>query len=1235
MAATFLKLISCEYQTFDQFFSKTGNPSFVTDGGRSWLEVAYGTPPESFGFRASNNEGLIQDQPYGVGFKTKIVQMPTSSCYLFGVLNSFQLYLDSTGDILVKDCYGSDITTLDANLATATEYDIYVAWMAAPELSGGELRVLVNGSQVGSVVTADYYFTSSFFQTVVQADTVASIIKYRAMFAVRTDTTTEGLTTWGAEWEIDPLTSGTGFTSSRAPDTGTWLNVQQTPASDLNTAQWDGDGTVWTAWAQSDGTGSWTGPNGSFANAPWAVSYGIKQEGVTPSATYTTTAPNSLITQTNYTGAVTDIDEPPATPDANALVASGGIGVMLCGFPTPANPPSGTNNSSQMRVAVSAQGGAGGTETEVPDAITQNTNFGTGVTNIDEDADTPDGAVLAPTGDDGVLQVSLVNPSSAQPIDTTTNAQTVKVVLGKYKIGTGLDSGGGTPTFTLAIYNGASLHETVATGVSVTGTQQTFTYNWTASGGIDPDNVRVHLTTTADGGGPNKRSIAVDAINVDFAFTETTLNGIVRLYDNGVQKTPSASFTVAPSEGIKTITMVFDKYDLTTQDASNIECYVTQTDGAPTDYIDIEAVELYTLDDAGTNNFYLKGGNNTDGVGNAVGFLATATPTVTENVRTAGAAPDTYTPTKTEYSRIGLGPQDATLYSTKVYELFCEAIYAPTATGDTVTPTGIASAEAFGTATITTGNVNVVPSGVASAEAFGTATIALQLLPTGIASAEAFGTAQLNLQIRATGIATAEAFGTATLARGNVTVQATGIATAEAFGTAKLNLQIRATGIASAEAFGSATLVTGNVNVVATGIATAEAFGTPTVVAGNVTFLPSGIASAEAFGAPQVNLQIRATGIASAEAFGTLQVNQQVRATGIATAEAFGTAIVTSTLGDQFIATTGIASAEAFGTAKLNLNVVATGIATGEAFGAHTLTATYRFYPVAIATAEAFGSASVVPGNVTVLVNGIASAEAFGSATVVNTLLVADVGNIASAEAFGSATLTTGNVNVQPSGIASAEAFGGLQINLTISAAGDIASAEVFGSPNFVLNVHPTGIASQEAFGTPSIAVGNVNIIVNGIASQEAFGTHEVINTPTVNPPSIASAEAIGNPIVTPGNVNIQPSGIASAEAFGNDTIVTSIIISMTGIPSAEAFGAAVLDYPWTIVPGGIASAEAFGTTAVFQGNIVRPTGIPSAEAFGTASILGGLGYDSGIVCNPFQPIFVGIFRNNIGVPWS
>lgn len=129
--------------------------------------------------------------------------------------------------------------------------------------------------------------------------------------------------------------------------------------------------------------------------------------------------------------------------------------------------------------------------------------------------------------------------------------------------------------------------------------------------------------------------------------------------------------------------------------------------------------------------------------------------------------------------------------------------------------------------------------------------------PGGIATAEAFGTATLQATntISPTGIASAEAFGTATVSAAN-TISPTGIASAEAFGTATLSAsnEILPTGIPSAEAFGTATLIPGAVTISPTGIPSAEAFGTALVTHGSIpqVIMPEGIPSKEAFGIPTI-----------------------------------------------------------------------------------------------------------------------------------------------------------------------------------------------------------------------------------------------------------------------------------------------------------------------------------------------------------------------------------------------
>lgn len=99
----------------------------------------------------------------------------------------------------------------------------------------------------------------------------------------------------------------------------------------------------------------------------------------------------------------------------------------------------------------------------------------------------------------------------------------------------------------------------------------------------------------------------------------------------------------------------------------------------------------------------------------------------------------------------------------------------------TVTATGIASAEAFGTPSV---KLNVSPTSIASAEAFGTPSVKLNVTTTGIPSAEAFGTPSLKLNVTTTGIASSEAFGTPTVqnAAGVQTITVVGISSAEAFG---------------------------------------------------------------------------------------------------------------------------------------------------------------------------------------------------------------------------------------------------------------------------------------------------------------------------------------------------------------------------------------------------------------------------------------------------------------------
>lgn len=181
----------------------------------------------------------------------------------------------------------------------------------------------------------------------------------------------------------------------------------------------------------------------------------------------------------------------------------------------------------------------------------------------------------------------------------------------------------------------------------------------------------------------------------------------------------------------------------------------------------------------------------------------------------------------------------------------------------TVSPTGIGTAEALGTPTITVGGVTLSPIGIASAEAFGTATIGRGAVTIsgagGIASGEAFGTPtvqSLGTVISPTGIASGEALGTPTITVGGVTVSPVGIGSGEAFGLPSIAFAqiVVPVGIASAEVLGTPTVTPGARTITPTGITSGEAIGSPTLTTGGVTVSPVGITSAEAFGSPTVSV---------------------------------------------------------------------------------------------------------------------------------------------------------------------------------------------------------------------------------------------------------------------------------------------------------------------------------------------------------------------------------------------
>lgn len=124
------------------------------------------------------------------------------------------------------------------------------------------------------------------------------------------------------------------------------------------------------------------------------------------------------------------------------------------------------------------------------------------------------------------------------------------------------------------------------------------------------------------------------------------------------------------------------------------------------------------------------------------GTTPTETVTSAATINTLGGNP-------TE-ARFGIGTGQANVVAYWMDELQASNTGyppAPVLPTQTVSPTGISTAETFGSTVVTTGAVTISP--------------------TGIASAEAFGAAQVNLGITGTGIASGEAWGIPTLSQGN------------------------------------------------------------------------------------------------------------------------------------------------------------------------------------------------------------------------------------------------------------------------------------------------------------------------------------------------------------------------------------------------------------------------------------------------------------------------------------
>jgi hypothetical protein len=322
------------------------------------------------------------------------------------------------------------------------------------------------------------------------------------------------------------------------------------------------------------------------------------------------------------------------------------------------------------------------------------------------------------------------------------------------------------------------------------------------------------------------------------------------------------------------------------------------------------------------------------------------------------AAPDgaAWTQATLDTMQIGVKITAAGTNRIQITAIWAAVDYTPSAGGTTISPTGIASAEAFGAPTLT---LAVAPTSVPSGEAHGTPGIALQVVPTGMASGEAHGQPAVHLAVAPTGVPSGEAFGAAALA-----------------------LAVAPIGIASAEAAGTPALSQGG-TIAPAGFDSGEAFGVP-ALAQDGTIAPAGIASAEEFGVALLTHLLQPTGIGTGEAVSTPHLTLAITPAAIPSGEAFGAPSIA-----QLLAAVGIASVEVFGVPALGARIAVVAIASGEAFGLAVVTAQGLIAPAGIPSAEAFGTPAVGGGLV-------ALPDLVGTAVVIGKLggraVVRDIG---------------------------------------------------------------------------------------------------------------------------------------------------------------------------------------------------------------------------------------------------
>lgn len=517
--------------------------------------------------------------------------------------------------------------------------------------------------------------------------------------------------------------------------------------------------------------------------------------------------------------------------------------------------------------------------------------------------------------------------------------------------------------------------------------------------------------------------------------------------------------------------------------------------------------------------------------------------------------------------------------------------------GQTVdlTGQGIASTEAFGSPTLTTGPVTVSPSGIASAEAFGTATVTAGgtvVSPSGIASAEAFGTATVTVggpagqTVSPTGIASAGAFGTATVA---VPVFLVVVADMQPNNNTTAPPTVVAAQITSLSPLPDHILIPGDCTNHGDNAGNTGEYSRLDFMYGSVKsrILP----------APGNHDWGNVVGSGNLTGYDGYWGSQGAPS---ATPPHFystdvgnGWHVISLDSDEQWIGS--INNPSSTYTALVN-DLAANAGKKLIAFWHHP-----RFSDgTNISDPGGIGDTTTVQdiwnklydaGCDIVLVGHCHSYQRFGR-----------VGKTGAADSRGIREFVVGSGG---SGLFTLTGAGTTQggasrseVNSYQAAAYDQLNSKWFGFLKLWLYTdhYSWQFVSQNAAGSEAPGA----VLDSGTDTSLLAGA-------TILPPGIASSETFGTPVVTGGSVTLAPVGIGSGEAFGTPTVQPGpVLVTPAGIVSSGAFGTPLVHTGLTLLVAAIATAEAFGAPTIQVGAVaVRPSGIASAEAFGTPTMLG------------------------------